>query len=104
MMKKLLLLAFMAVASEAMAQEAQCVAERAAMVEIIRAYARSGASPLGPQGLSERVLEAMGPQRSSSTIRSWKSARVQVTRPQYWQVPTESQAGARISCGRHRSR
>ena len=52
MMKKLLLLAFMAVASEAMAQDAQCVAERAAMVEIIRAYAR--------QGLSERVLEAMG--------------------------------------------
>ena len=51
-MKKLLLLAFMAVASEAMAQDAQCVAERAAMVEIIRAYAR--------QGLSERVLEAMG--------------------------------------------
>jgi len=60
MMKKLLLLAFMAVASEAMAQDAQCVAERAAMVEIIRAYARSGASLLGPQGISERVLEAMG--------------------------------------------
>ena len=40
MMKKLLLLAFMAVASEAMAQDAQCVPERAAMVEIIRALAQ----------------------------------------------------------------
>jgi hypothetical protein len=52
MMKKLLLLAFIAVACEAMAQDAQCVPERAAMVEIIRAYARSGASLLGPQGIS----------------------------------------------------
>jgi protein-L-isoaspartate(D-aspartate) O-methyltransferase len=60
MMKKLLLLAFIAVANEAMAQDAQCVPERAAMVEIIRAYARSDASLLGPQGISERVLEAMG--------------------------------------------
>jgi len=60
MMKKLLLLAFVVVASEAMAQDAQCVPERAAMVEIIRAYARSGASLLGPQGISERVLEAVG--------------------------------------------
>ena len=60
MMKRLLLLAFIAVASEAIAQDAQCVPERAAMVETIRAYARSGASLLGPQGISERVLEAMG--------------------------------------------
>jgi protein-L-isoaspartate(D-aspartate) O-methyltransferase len=60
MMKKLLLLAFFVVASEAMAQDAQCVPERAAMVEIIRAYARSGASLLGPQGISEHVLEAVG--------------------------------------------
>ena len=60
MMKKLLLLAFIAVASEAMAQDAQCVPERAAMVEIIRAYARSSASLLGPEGISERVLEAVG--------------------------------------------
>ena len=59
-MKKLLLLAFIAVASEAMAQDTQCVPERAAMLEIIRAYARSDASLLGPQGISERVLEAMG--------------------------------------------
>jgi protein-L-isoaspartate(D-aspartate) O-methyltransferase len=34
--------------------------ERTAMIEIIRAYARSEASVLGPQGISERVLEAMG--------------------------------------------
>jgi hypothetical protein len=47
-MKKLLLLAFIAVAGEAMAQDAQCVPERAAMVEIIRGYARSDASLLGP--------------------------------------------------------
>ncbi len=60
MMKGLLLLAFIAVASEAMAQDAQCIPERAAMVEIIRAYARSEASLLGPQGISERVLEAVG--------------------------------------------
>ncbi len=59
-MKKLLLLTFIAVASEAMAQDAQCIPERAAMVEIIRAYVRSEASLLGPQGLSERVLEAVG--------------------------------------------
>ena len=60
MMKRLLLLAFIAVASEAMAQDAQCIPERAAMVEIIRAYARSEASLLGVQGISERVLEAVG--------------------------------------------
>ena len=60
MMRKLLLLAFIAVAGEAMAQDAQCVPERAAMVEIIRGYARSAASLLGPQGISERVLEALG--------------------------------------------
>jgi hypothetical protein len=41
-------------------QDAQCVRERAAMVETIRAYARSDASVLGQQGMSERVLEAMG--------------------------------------------
>jgi protein-L-isoaspartate(D-aspartate) O-methyltransferase len=60
MMKRLLLLAFIAVASEAIAQDAQCIPERAVMVEIIRAYARSDASLLGPQGISERVLEAVG--------------------------------------------
>ena len=60
MMKKLLLVAFIAVACEAKAQDTQCVSERAAMVETIRAYARSEAEVLGPQGISERVLEAVG--------------------------------------------
>ena len=57
----LLVLSMVAAAREATAQEdAQCVRERAAMVETIRAYGRSDASGLGQQGLSERVLEAMG--------------------------------------------
>src|SRR5262249_51321257 len=59
MMKKLLPLALIAVACEAMAQDAQCVRERAAMVENIQAYARSHLSPLGSQGISESVLEAV---------------------------------------------
>jgi protein-L-isoaspartate(D-aspartate) O-methyltransferase len=58
-MKKLLLLAFVIVARESMAQDAQCVFERAAMIETIRAYARSEASLLGTQGISESILEAM---------------------------------------------
>ena len=58
--KALLLVAFIAVASEAVTQDAQCVPEHAAMVETIRAYARSEADVLGPQGISEHVLEAMG--------------------------------------------
>src|SRR5437879_3838783 len=60
-MKTLLLrvLSMVAVAWEATAQDAQCVRERAAMVETIRAYARSDTSVLGQQGMSERVLEAM---------------------------------------------
>jgi protein-L-isoaspartate(D-aspartate) O-methyltransferase len=58
-MKKFLPLVFIAVACEAMAQEdAQCIRERATMVDTIRAYARSEAV-VGPQGISERVLEAM---------------------------------------------
>jgi protein-L-isoaspartate(D-aspartate) O-methyltransferase len=44
----------------ATAQDAQCVRERAAMVETIRAYARSDAGRQGQQGISEKVLEAMG--------------------------------------------
>jgi len=55
----LLVLSMVAAAREATAQD-ECVRERAAMVETIRAYARSGAGVLGQQGLSERVLEAMG--------------------------------------------
>ena len=59
-MKQLLLLTFLAVASEAMAQDGQCVRERTAMVETIRAYARSEVDVLGPQGISQRVLEVIG--------------------------------------------
>src|SRR4030088_1803325 len=54
----LLVLSVVAVACEATAQDAQCVRERAAMVETTRANAR--ASAMGRQGMSERVLEAMG--------------------------------------------
>jgi hypothetical protein len=43
MMKKLLLLALIAVAREATAEDAKCVREHAAMIETIRAYARSDA-------------------------------------------------------------
>ena len=59
-MKKLLLLALFAVAREATAEDAKCVRERAAMIETIRAYTRSDARLLGPQGISESVLDAMG--------------------------------------------
>jgi protein-L-isoaspartate(D-aspartate) O-methyltransferase len=62
MMKTLLLLvmSMVAVAQHAPAQDAQCVRERAAMVETIRTYARSRVGVLGQQELSERVLEAIG--------------------------------------------
>lgn len=56
----LLVLSMVAVAGEATTQDAECVRERAAMVETIRAYSRSDASVLGQQALTERVLEAMG--------------------------------------------
>ena len=56
----LLVLSTVAAALEATALDAECVRERAAMVETIRGYARSDTSVLGQQGLSERVLEAMG--------------------------------------------
>src|SRR5258705_10522465 len=52
----LLVLSMVAVAGEAIAQDTQCDRERAAMVEPIRACA----SVWAQQGLSERVLEAMG--------------------------------------------
>ena len=55
-----LMLSIVAIAQEATAQDVECVRERAAMVETIRAYARSDSGALGQQGLSERVLEAMG--------------------------------------------
>ena len=61
--KQLLLLTFMAVASEAMAQDAPCVRERAAMVETIRDYAKAYRSASWRQwgkrnaiGLSPSVL------------------------------------------------
>jgi len=60
MMKKLLLLVLTAVPGEAVAEDAQCVRERAAMVETIRAYARSNAGGLGSQGISESVLTVVG--------------------------------------------
>ena len=60
MIRKLLLLALIAVAREATAEDAKCVREHAAMIETVRAYARSDAGLLGPQGISESVLEAMG--------------------------------------------
>jgi protein-L-isoaspartate(D-aspartate) O-methyltransferase len=56
----LLVISMVAVAQEVTAQDAQCVRERTAMIETIRAYARSHVGDLGQQGLSERVLGAMG--------------------------------------------
>src|SRR5258705_2919092 len=69
-MKNLLLLVLSMVAAtrEATAQDAQCVGERAAMVETIRAYARTDASVLGQPGLAERVLEAMSQTKRHSFI------------------------------------
>ena len=60
MMKKLLLLVLMAVPREAVTDDAQCVRERAAMVDVIRDYARSNADVLGPQGIAESVLTVLG--------------------------------------------
>lgn len=57
----MLVLSMAAAARDATAQEdAQCVRERAAMVETIKDYARSRPAVLGQQGFSQRVLEAMG--------------------------------------------
>jgi protein-L-isoaspartate(D-aspartate) O-methyltransferase len=55
----LLVLSMVAVAQEVAAQDAECVRERAAMVETVSAYARSHVNVLGQDGLSERVLEAL---------------------------------------------
>jgi protein-L-isoaspartate(D-aspartate) O-methyltransferase len=60
MLKKLFLLGLIAVAGEAAAEDAKCIRERVAMIETIRAYARSNADLFGPQGISESVLAAMG--------------------------------------------
>jgi protein-L-isoaspartate(D-aspartate) O-methyltransferase len=56
----LLVLSMVAFGCEANTQDAECARERAAMVETIEAYARSHASALGQQGMSARVLQAMG--------------------------------------------
>ena len=71
----LLVLSMVAVAYEVAAQDAECVREHASMVDSIRAYARSYVTALRGDGLSERVLEALGrtkrhlfvPERSCST-------------------------------------
>jgi protein-L-isoaspartate(D-aspartate) O-methyltransferase len=60
MIKILLLLALIAVAHMAAAEDAECVRERAAMIETIRAHVQSEAGLLGPQGMSQSVLDAMG--------------------------------------------
>ncbi|MGQ0687007.1 protein-L-isoaspartate(D-aspartate) O-methyltransferase [Bradyrhizobium sp.] len=62
-----LILSMIAVGSEAAAQE--CARERAAMVETIQSYARSYTGVLGPQGMSERVLQAMGQAKRHLFIR-----------------------------------
>jgi protein-L-isoaspartate(D-aspartate) O-methyltransferase len=58
MMMKWLAIAFLAVAHDAAAEEAQCARERAAMIETIRAHAKQDAIAL-PQGISEGVLKVM---------------------------------------------
>ena len=85
----LLVLSMVAVAREATAQDAECIRERAAMVETIRAYAGSDASVLGQQGMSERVLEAMGqtkrhqfiPERSCSIAYADRPIAIRSARP-----------------------
>ena len=61
-MKSLLLLvgSMITAAWAAIAQDVQCVRERAAMIETIRAHARSYVGVLGQQGLSEKVLDVLG--------------------------------------------
>src|SRR3981081_1070213 len=63
-----LVLSMAAIAREATAQDAECVRERAAMVETIRAYAGSDASVLGQQGRSERILADLGTTQSPHVI------------------------------------
>ena len=51
MIRKLLLLALIAAAGDAAAEDVICVPERAAMIETIRAYAQPGTGLLAPQGI-----------------------------------------------------
>jgi protein-L-isoaspartate(D-aspartate) O-methyltransferase len=55
-----LALGFVAVASGAAAQEADCVRERAAMIDTIRGYVQADPKALGPSGMSDKVLDVMG--------------------------------------------
>ena len=82
MMNRLLLLVLIAVACEARAQDAQCTSERAAMVETIRAYARSTAGILGPQGVSDTVLEAMARTERHRFIPGWLCSMAYRDRPE----------------------
>src|SRR5437773_1265149 len=54
----LLMLSMVAVTGEATAQDAECVRERAAMIETIRAYAQADAGVLGQQGPPARAEAA----------------------------------------------
>jgi protein-L-isoaspartate(D-aspartate) O-methyltransferase len=56
----LLVLSVVAATRDVAAQDTECVRERAVMVEAIRAYARSYVHALGQDGLSAKVLEALG--------------------------------------------
>ena len=58
MMKWLIVLAALAGAQDAAAEEASCARERAAMIETIRAHAGQDTTTL-PQGMSEDVLKVM---------------------------------------------
>lgn len=62
MPRTLILLALLCVAAapRAMAEDPRFVSQRALMIETIRAQARSYAGQLGTDGISERVLAAMG--------------------------------------------
>ncbi len=55
----LLAIACLAFAFQATAEGARYIRERSAMVETIRAYARSDASLLGAEGISQSILEIM---------------------------------------------
>ena len=58
MTMKWLAVAFLVVATDAAAEEAQCARERAAMIETIRSHAKQDPTLL-PQGISDDVLKVM---------------------------------------------
>src|SRR5690348_5425552 len=84
---QLVLLTVLSVVSEAMAQDAQCVPERAAMVDTIRAYARLEADVLGPQGISERVLDAVGQTERHRFIPAVLFGRIHARAGAHWPRP-----------------